>query len=34
MTDELVSLIKTLKDRYPEVYRHLVGLIRTILAAA
>jgi hypothetical protein len=29
--DDLVELIKELKEKRPEIYRHIVGLIKALL---
>lgn len=34
ISDELIELICKLKERKPELYRHLVGLIKLMLATA
>jgi hypothetical protein len=32
--DELFDLIKKLKEKRPEIYRHIMGMIKAILATA
>jgi len=34
MRDDLADLLNDLKARMPDVYRHLIGVIKAILAAA
>ena len=31
-TIELALMLESLKERFPEVYRHIMGLIRSMLA--
>jgi hypothetical protein len=32
--DELYDLIKKLKEKKPDLYRHIIGIIKSILATA
>ena len=32
--DEMLKRLKNLKDKAPEVYRHLIGLINSLLGLA
>jgi hypothetical protein len=32
--DELSDLVKKLKEKHPEIYRHIIGIIKSILATA
>lgn len=32
--DELLGLIKLLKEKRPELYRHFIAIIKSILATA